>query len=621
MDLKHVLKIEDRGSHFLVHHKHNGAFPVIKSMLSPAAHSEIEKFCRGGMAMPVQKFFDNPQPVQPVLKEFVPTPDPAAEAPAQVPDSNPYSDYAKALSQAQTDNAAATAGSQPTPQTVANTSDTSQQSSIDANAAAVDQQTADANAAAANTLTSTPGDVPAPKTTLDILQDKLDQETNSINATSKGGVASNPMLKDILKDSTKAVGAEQEAQQTAANTMNDIVSKVPAALKDLADKRVAWYNDRQAHTQQLQDDYATGAIDPEHMWKTRDAYQKASLGIGLVLGGFAQAFTGKNNPAQDMIQRAIENDIHSQEVNLNKKGNTLKYYVDQTHDMEAAKALLTQDYITNVNAQLNKATAGLNAAVVGPKADILRQNLKQAYVDNNAAYIAKMTDIAAKQAATSLVPLQKQGLIINQKNELQGLRRATMLNDIIQKKLGSGDVAGIGEALQTAGDVNDPDKHFTTIKIHQLDPKTGFPANNPDGSPSYIDKEIEVHDADKANDAETAYENSKDTLAEGRRLSAQLKANKSLQFDPKFRQAVESWGNETREGAAQAFEGNKRYNEAVDQAQGNAIPPATAWMNFLFGTSDSAYATLDKIAEDRRSKAVGKQMRHAAGPKFWRTGQ
>ena len=84
----------------------------------------------------------------------------------------------------------------------------------------------------------------------------------------------------------------------------------------------------------LLEEHAKGEIDPDHFWSSRTMPQKILSIASLVAGGFLQGFRGVPNPAQAMIDRAIDQDIAAQRANLEKKGR----------DIEHQKGLLAETY-------------------------------------------------------------------------------------------------------------------------------------------------------------------------------------------------------------------------------------------------------------------------------------
>lgn len=61
-------------------------------------------------------------------------------------------------------------------------------------------------------------------------------------------------------------------------------------------------------------------IKGDHLWGDQGTGNRIMAGIGLALGGFGQAFNGKDNPAIDIINKALDRDIEVQKANAAQLG-------------------------------------------------------------------------------------------------------------------------------------------------------------------------------------------------------------------------------------------------------------------------------------------------------------
>jgi hypothetical protein len=77
---------------------------------------------------------------------------------------------------------------------------------------------------------------------------------------------------------------------------------------------------KRAHLDQMIADVQGDKVDPERFWHTRSTGQRIGIALAMIAGGFAGGWngTGKNGAA-DMLDRAVQNDIHAQEENLANK--------------------------------------------------------------------------------------------------------------------------------------------------------------------------------------------------------------------------------------------------------------------------------------------------------------
>lgn len=96
--------------------------------------------------------------------------------------------------------------------------------------------------------------------------------------------------------------------------------------KKLADEeKDRQIEEHEAKINQFNEDYARGEIDPEHFWASRSMPQKVLAIASLAAGGFLQGFRGGPNPAQQMLDQAIDRDIAAQRANLEKKGKNIEH--------------------------------------------------------------------------------------------------------------------------------------------------------------------------------------------------------------------------------------------------------------------------------------------------------
>lgn len=120
----------------------------------------------------------------------------------------------------------------------------------------------------------------------------------------------------------------KDAEILAAGELEKAAINEKAAKEDQARQEQLRINmakavlDADARDEQLrkhiQEQYAA-KIDPEHWWESKSTGGKVLAGIGMILGGLGGALqkTGRN-PALELMNRAIDNDIASQKSNIEK---------------------------------------------------------------------------------------------------------------------------------------------------------------------------------------------------------------------------------------------------------------------------------------------------------------
>ena len=76
--------------------------------------------------------------------------------------------------------------------------------------------------------------------------------------------------------------------------------------------------------QQRWDQFSNASIDPQRLFHNQTTGQSIAAAISLALGGALQVRTGQPNPALAIINRAVDNDIDAQKMNMEKAGRALQ---------------------------------------------------------------------------------------------------------------------------------------------------------------------------------------------------------------------------------------------------------------------------------------------------------
>lgn len=86
----------------------------------------------------------------------------------------------------------------------------------------------------------------------------------------------------------------------------------------------------------LQNDIATGHINPKQYLENMSTGKKITSGIGLILGGMGAGLTHGPNLAFQYLQNQIDRDIQSQRDDLGKKESLLSHNLQATNNLRAA---------------------------------------------------------------------------------------------------------------------------------------------------------------------------------------------------------------------------------------------------------------------------------------------
>lgn len=151
---------------------------------------------------------------------------------------------------------------------------------------------------------------------------------------------------------------------------------------------------------QITDEARNTKIDPGRLFKNASTFQKVASFFAVALGGTLRSTNGGRNPALDLIQKKIEQDINAQETDLDNlkdvagmERSILGDLRQQFGDRQAARSAMHVIALDQATNELNKALAGLS----DPKA-IARGAELQAQIGALRAGYAKDAENATAQA-------------------------------------------------------------------------------------------------------------------------------------------------------------------------------------------------------------------------------
>lgn len=155
--------------------------------------------------------------------------------------------------------------------------------------------------------------------------------------TGQAGMEGQPLLPagpraPSLKVDTSGFEAERKANEQLAATGAAKAAEMVGFQDELA-RQAAVRESRLQEQQKLQTEFfdkevgefqrlskelqkPEAQVDPSRFWASRNTGQKILGAIGLALGGFAQGLTGGRNPALDILQKAMDDDMGAQRDNL-----------------------------------------------------------------------------------------------------------------------------------------------------------------------------------------------------------------------------------------------------------------------------------------------------------------
>lgn len=153
--------------------------------------------------------------------------------------------------------------------------------------------------------------------------------------------------------------------------------------------------DQQENTNQsnyLFQQVVNSKVDPSRYWNSKGPLGKVAAAIGLILGGASSGLTGRANPALDVIQNAIKEDINAQVNDQSNAMNLYKMGLQKYKDRAAAEDYATMHMNSITQGMLQVAANKANSVQAQTAAKMAGYNLG---LDN----VQKRTNLAMQQAA------------------------------------------------------------------------------------------------------------------------------------------------------------------------------------------------------------------------------
>ena len=369
MNLEHITRVEDKDSHFLVHHaKKEKPIVVAKKGLNPATVAEIQKFCSGGKVHYDEGTTDAATP----------------------PSSNPIRDAAISfLSPQDAATPAATVPASPTEMITTGASPEPVRGLGLApfrsdQPAAQPQPTTPAGPPAAQHQNGPPA-----------AQPQNGPITKTRPTQSSPG---SPDLNTVAESAKKAYGVNTDAQVAAMADLgqrNQVVKDASAQLlqddyianasieKDRAARTAAYQKSSQAHW----DQYMNGHVDPNQYMQNLGLGGQFQAGLSVLLSGIATGLGQHSNTAMEILQGKINQNIDDQKAQL------LKQKEGSEHDTTAIANI--NAWAADARARRLQATAA-NIALIQAKNDALGNNAQVT------GMIAKFNNDSALEGAKSV---------------------------------------------------------------------------------------------------------------------------------------------------------------------------------------------------------------------------
>lgn len=201
-----------------------------------------------------------------------------------------------------------------------------------------------------------------------------------------------------------AVTAQAQAEQRAIDAAVGTHEAKGEADRAFLEKKAKLLEEQAAASQgvidqirRTADDLKSAKIDPNAFWASRSTGQKLALAIASGMGAFAQAMGAGPNTAQQIIDKAVDDDVRAQLANIDKKSKDLtagqqlyKQILDQTGDKIAAADALRLAAYSAVDSKLAEAQQTAKSEIALSKIQELRGRVELQRLDQDAALTERM---------------------------------------------------------------------------------------------------------------------------------------------------------------------------------------------------------------------------------------
>lgn len=161
---------------------------------------------------------------------------------------------------------------------------------------------------------------------------------------------------DLMKPMNDASAGIQGGIQQEANAVGAQGAQEAATLKQnmqqqmqSRDEYEQQYGNLDRERQNIEKDYMSGHIDPNHFWSSMGTGSKIATMVGLIFGGFSGGLHG-GNAATEYIDKAIDRDINAQTAEMNKKQNMMTALHQRFGDLQSAQQMgriIQNDMVAN----------------------------------------------------------------------------------------------------------------------------------------------------------------------------------------------------------------------------------------------------------------------------------
>jgi len=212
-------------------------------------------------------------------------------------------------------------------------------------------------------------------------------QTNALDQYGKAAKAEEAGILSLGKAQSDLAKAQESTYEKANKDMETYMSMANQKLQE-----------QDMQNKALSDDIAATKIDPKNFWNKMETGNKIGTAIAMVFSGLGAGMSGQQNMAMAVINKAMEQDLEAQKMNLGKKESLLSANLRKYGDMQAATHAtmlqmnaITQGKIAQDAARLGSPVALANAQIALSelqKKDLIQKQALNQLVQTNATKAA-----------------------------------------------------------------------------------------------------------------------------------------------------------------------------------------------------------------------------------------
>lgn len=167
-----------------------------------------------------------------------------------------------------------------------------------------------------------------------------------------------------MLDAAKAGSDKAMEEASYLKTAREELDKMNAQQQQREVERQQFLDKEMSEYKKIEQTALDSTVDPTRFWASKSTGQKVMASIGLFFGGIAQGFGAAKNPAQEILQNAIQNDIDAQKSEIEKlkdigsaKRNLYGQFLERFKDTRQAEAATKLTMLQKVEMQMKEVAA------------------------------------------------------------------------------------------------------------------------------------------------------------------------------------------------------------------------------------------------------------------------